>query len=312
MTKKNFISVDPDHSTLIEVHNLLLGGVTPRPIALVSTISAGGVRNLAPFSFFNAFGANPPYVAFSPANSGRDGSVKDTLRNVKEIAECVIHAVSHDIMEQMSLSSSAFGPDIDEFEKAGFTALPSEKVRPSRVAESPFHMECLVEQIIPLGGTSGSGNLVLCRVVQFHVAEDVRVEGVIDPDRIDLIGRNSANYYTRASGEAIFELKKPIGVGMGIDALPEHIRHSHNFSGNDLGMLGGLVSMPDPHSLKTLLQEPVAAVDPSYLKRFKQSVALASSNPQAAIAGMEQAAREALEDHEAEMALQMLLCIPLI
>ena len=161
MKPSTFISVDPDHSDLKEVHNLLLGGVTPRPIALVSTLSAEGVPNLAPFSFYNAFGANPPYIAFSPALSGRDGSAKDTLLNLQDVPECVVHAVSHDIVEQMSLASSAFGPEVDEFIKAGFTALPSEKVKPFRVAESPFHMECQVEQIIPLGGTNGSGNLVL-------------------------------------------------------------------------------------------------------------------------------------------------------
>lgn len=239
-----FRSIDPDKHSLKEVHNLLLSGVSPRPIALVSTISEDGVDNLAPFSFFNAFGANPPYIAFSPANSGKDGSAKDTLLNLEEIPECVVHAVPFDIMEQVLISSTAYPSEVDEFVKAGFKTLDSEVVRPKRVMNSPFHMECLVEQIIPLGGTNGSGNLVLCRVVRFHASETVMEDEKMSPHALDLIGRNGFNFYTRASGSALLQVDKPAGVGIGIDGLPKQIRESHLLTGNDLGKLGLLESLP--------------------------------------------------------------------
>ena len=312
MVKKDFISVDPEVSSLQEVHNLLLGGVTPRPIALVSTLSERGVNNLAPFSFFNAFGANPPYVAFSPAYSGRDGAAKDTLINIRANMECVIHSVSHEIVEQMSLASSAFPPEVDEFVKAGFTALPSHKVGPQRVAESAFHMECVVEQIIELGGSKGSGNLVLCRVVQFHIQQGLILEGIIPPDLIDNIGRNSGAFYTRASGAAIFELNKPAGVGMGVDMLPDHIRQSHVLSGNDLGLLGGTDTLPTQAELKTFLVTPVSTSPKSYEQHFNSAKALALENRNLAIKQVELAAKEALEARDLQFALRALLSIPLI
>jgi len=242
---RKFISIDPDEAPLKDVHNLLLGGVAPRPIALVSTISDEGRNNLAPFSFFNAFGANPPYVVFSPSLSGRDGSAKDTLVNIQKIPECVIQVVPHELVEQISLASTAYAPEVDEFVKSGFTAIESNLVKPKRVLESPFHMECRVEQIIPLGGKPGSGNLVLCRVIKFHIAEHLLQDGIIYPDSIDLVGRNSGNYYTRASGAAIFRINKPVGIGVGIDQLPDHIKKSTVLSANNLGQLGGVMRIPE-------------------------------------------------------------------
>jgi len=243
--KRKFISIDPNEAPLKDVHNLLLGGVAPRPIALVSTISEDGRNNLAPFSFFNAFGANPPYVVFSPSLSGRDGSAKDTLVNIQKIPECVIQVVPHELVEQISLASTAYGPEVDEFIKSGFTAIESDSVRPKRVLESPFHMECQVEQIIPLGGKPGSGNLVLCRVIKFHIAEHLLQDGIIYPDSIDLVGRNSGNFYTRASGAAIFRVNKPVGIGVGIDQLPDHIKASTILSANNLGQLGSVLRIPE-------------------------------------------------------------------
>jgi flavin reductase (DIM6/NTAB) family NADH-FMN oxidoreductase RutF len=319
----NFISVDPDHSTLREVHHLLLGGVAPRPIALVSTLSSDGINNLAPFSFFNAFGANPPYVAFSPSFSGRDGSAKDTYNNIKGIAECVIQVVTHDIIEQVNLSSTSYPPEIDEFIKCGFTAMDSDKVKPKRVKESPFHMECVVENVIALGGGNGSGNLVLCRIVKFHVSEHIFRDHVIQPDLIDLIGRNSANYYTRASANAIFELNRPKGIGIGIDQLPDYIKQSRILTANNLAQLGSIGNLKDKNKVTSFLESckkiEISADnnlklkdDDDYKNVFNKGFSLWSENPVKAREIIEIAAKKALELNEIDFALLALQSIEIL
>lgn len=227
------------------IQQLLLGGVGPRPIALVSTLSPDGVRNLSPFSFFNAFGANPPIVAFSPARRIRDGSTKDTLHNLTATKECVIQSVTYDMIQQVSLASTEYPPDVDEFVKSGLTPVASDLVKPPRVAESPFHMECKLQQVIPLGNANGSGNLMICEVLKFHVADNLMVDGIIPPDRIDLVARMGGDYYCRAFGNAIFSVKKPVQTrGIGVDALPEYIRYSDILTGNNLGQLGNVEQIP--------------------------------------------------------------------
>ncbi len=237
--------IDPKEASVNEVSKVLLGGVAPRPIALVSTLSLDGQRNLAPFSFFNAFGSNPPVVVFSPARRGRDGSVKDTYNNLIGTRECVIHAVTYSMVQQVSLASTEYPTGTDEFIKAGLTPVASEKVKPFRVAESPFQMECILRQMINVGDGPGSGNLAVCEVVLFHVAEDLFSDGIIHPDNIDLVGRNSADYYTRAHGSAVFTVKKPIDRrGIGVDQLPKFIRCSHILSANNLGQLANTEQIP--------------------------------------------------------------------
>ena len=308
MKTNGFISVDPEQKPLREVHNLLLSGVSPRPIALVSTISEDGVDNLAPFSFFNAFGANPPYIAFSPAYSGKDGSAKDTLLNLEKVPECVVHAVPFDMVEQVSLASSAYSSDLSEFIKAGFDTLVSEVVKPKRVKDSPFHMECKVEQIIPLGGTNGSGNLVLCRVVRFHISETVMEDGKMMPDSLDLIGRNGFNYYTRASGAALFTVDKPTGLGMGIDQLPAFIRESSILTGNDLGKLGSLESLPGQESVNRYISG-LAEDKPGskYTKLFLHGRETLESNPAQARKDIEIAAKVALNEGDLKFAIHILM-----
>jgi flavin reductase (DIM6/NTAB) family NADH-FMN oxidoreductase RutF len=239
---------NPHEKSTAEIHRYLLGGVAPRPIALVSTISDSGVVNLSPFSFFNAFGANPPTVAFSPSLRVRDGSRKDTCHNLIATHECVIQAVPFDIVEQVSLASTEYDTDIDEFVKSGLTPIRSDLVRPPRVAESPFQMECQLSQMVPLGDGPGAGNLAICEVVRFHIDEDIiGPAGTIEPDLIDLVGRNSADYYTRASGQAIFEVRKPVGrQGIGYDRLPDFIRSSDVLTGNNLAQLANCETIPDP------------------------------------------------------------------
>jgi len=305
-----FISVDPDQSPLKEVHNLLLSGVSPRPIALVSTISEDGVDNLAPFSFFNAFGANPPYIAFSPAYSGKDGSAKDTLLNLEKVPECVVHAVPYDMVEQVSLASTDYSSDLSEFVKAGFDTLDSEVVKPKRVKNSPFHMECKVEQIIPLGGTNGSGNLVLCRVVRFHVSEAVMENGKMMPDALDLVGRNGFNYYTRASGAALFTVDKPTGQGMGIDQLPDFIRESSILSGNDLGKLGSLEMLPNQDAVQKYISKlRMDKEGTTYTKLFLHGMEDLESNPVQGRKDIEISAKVALNEGDLEFAVHILMSL---
>lgn len=240
------MKIDPKEVSLGKLHNTLLGSVGPRPIAFASTIDKDGNKNLSPFSFFNVFSANPPIAIFSPAKSGRTNTQKDTYNNVKEVAECVINIVNFPIVQQMSLSSTAYGPEVDEFKKAGLTAIPSETVRPFRVKESPVQMECIVKEVVELGNEGGSGNLVICEIKMIHIDDHIlNEEGTIDQHKIDLVGRMGGDYYVRANGEALFEVPKPIRQkGIGVDALPQEIRTSTILTGNDLGMLGNVEELP--------------------------------------------------------------------
>ena len=151
------------------------------------------------------------------------------------------------MVHQMSLASSPYAPDVDEFVKAGFTALASQKVAPFRVAEAPVQFECKVQQIIELGQEGGAGNLIICEVVQMHIHEDLLNEnGLIDQHKIDLVARMGGDWYCRANTESMFEIKKPISTcGIGYDALPQDIKNSQRLSANDLGQLAGIEEIPN-------------------------------------------------------------------
>lgn len=238
-----------------EVHRLLLGGVAPRPIALVSTISKDGINNLSPFSFFNAFGANPPVVAFSPSRRGRDASLKDTYNNLIATKECVIQSVTHSMVEQVSLASAEFSPDYDEFIKSGLTPIDSDIVKPKRVKESPFQMECKVLEVKSFGDGGASANIAICEVLKFHVAEDLFTDGIVDPVKIDLVARMSGDFYSRAK-EGVFIVEKPIGKKcIGYDQVPEHIRNSEIYSANDLGKFGNSESIPTDKEVKDFISK---------------------------------------------------------
>ena len=228
------------------LHSYLLGAVAPRPICFASTIDADGRPNLSPFSFFNIFGSKPPVLIFSPARRVRDNTIKHTLENIRATGEVVINVVSYDMVQQASLASCEYPQGVDEFTKAGFTAVKSEMVKPFRVAESPAQLECRVLQIIETGADGGAGNLVICEMVCMHLHDNVlNEEGKIDPHKIDLVARMGADYYCRASGSAVFEVPKPnTQLGIGIDALPAGIRKSKILTGNNLGMLGNVTAIP--------------------------------------------------------------------
>lgn len=239
-------SIVPGTIPTAQFHSYLLSSVAPRPIAFASTIDKDGNPNLSPFSFFNVFGSNPPIAIFSPARRVRDNTLKHTLENVMEVEEVVINVVTYAMVQQASLASTEYPKGVNEFIKSGFTPLASEKVRPFRVKESPVQLECKVQQVIETGTQGGAGNLIVCEILMVHVDESILDEqGRIDQHKIDLVGRLGADWYVRASGAALFEVEKPLTtLGMGIDALPEPIRHSHLLTGNHLGQLGNIQQLP--------------------------------------------------------------------
>ena len=249
-------SLNPKDLPTAELHQLLLGSVGPRPIALASTISSNGSVNLSPFSFFNVFSAHPPILIFSPARRVRDNTTKHTLENAKATGEVVVNVVTYAMTEQMSLSSTEYGRETNEFIKSGFTELPSEKIGPPRVAESPVQFECTVREIVPLGTEGGAGNLILAEIVRMHINEQIlNDQGKIDPYRIDLIARMGGDWYCRAQGDALFEVAKPIRKkGIGVDALPKNIRQSFILTGNHLGKLGNVESIPEPEEVQEYAQ----------------------------------------------------------
>lgn len=246
-------TIDPTSIPQPELHAYLLSAVAPRPICFASTIDAAGNVNLSPFSFFNVFSSNPPILIFSPARSGRDNSLKHTHQNVKEVPEVVINIVNYPIVEQMSLSSTAYKKGVNEFTKAGLTEVPSEKVKPPRVDEAPVAFECSVTEVIELADTPGAGNLILAKVELIHINETYLTDGQLDTQKLDLVGRMGGSWYTRSSGDSLFEIPKPIRTkGIGVDNLPESIRNSTILTGNNLGRLGNVEELPSQAEIKAV------------------------------------------------------------
>jgi len=252
------ISILPEAVTTAQLHGYLLGAVGPRPIAFASTVDEKGNPNLSPFSFFNVFSANPPILIFSPARRVRDNTTKHTLQNVLLTMEVVINIVNYDMVQQMSLSSTEYGKEVNEFEKSGLTMLQSDIVKPFRVAESPVQFECKVTKVEALGREGGAGNLIFAEVVKVHLDPDVLNEnGVIDQHKIDLVARMGGNWYSRAN-MGMFEVPKPLStLGVGIDTIPEHIRLSTVLTGNDLGLLGNVEEIPDADAVREFVANHV-------------------------------------------------------
>ncbi|MDP5169959.1 MAG: flavin reductase family protein [Bacteroidia bacterium] len=238
--------IDPATTSIPDLHQYLVGAVAPRPIAFVSTISAEGVPNLAPYSFFNVFSSNPPTLVFSSNRRVRGNTTKDTLRNAEETREVVVNVVNHAIVQQMSLASIDYPEEVSEFDKSGLTPVASELVKPFRVKESPVQMECRVRDIVSLGSEGGAGNLIICDILRMHIDEGILDDkGRIDPHKADLMGRMGRAFYVRASGEAVSTLVRPFEVlGIGFDGLPPHIRTSPILTGNDLAQLAAFTVIP--------------------------------------------------------------------
>jgi len=250
------ITIDPKDIPTGKLHGYLLGAVAPRPIAFASTVDEEGTPNLSPYSFFNVFSSNPPLLVFSPARRVRDNTLKHTLENAMDTKEVVINVVSYPIVQQMSLSSTEYPRGVNEFVKAGFTMLSSESVKPPRVAESPVQFECKVIDIIHAGTEGGAGNLIICEVVKMHIQEDVLAEdGSIDQYKIDLVARAGGSFYSRAR-DGFFEIPKPLSnLGIGVDAIPEEIRNSDILTGNNLGILGNVLEMPNAEAVDNFAKE---------------------------------------------------------
>ena len=201
------MQIDVASTPVVEVYHALTGVVTPRPIAWVTTVDPAGRVNLAPFSFFNAFGANPPVVVFSPTNR-RDGSKKDTLLNVEATGEFVIHAAVASLAETVNTTSKELPTGESEAEYAGLHTTPSVKVKPPRLVEAPVAMECKVRQVIPVGSGAIAANLVIGEVLVMHIDDAVLDEkGRVDPRKLKTVARLGQDYWCHTSD--LFELKRP-------------------------------------------------------------------------------------------------------
>lgn len=247
---------EPKDLSVPEVHRLLLGGVAPRPIALVSTISQDGSNNLSPFSFFNAFGANPPMIAFSPSRRGKDSSLKDTYNNLMATKECVVQAVTFSIVKQVNLASTEYTSDIDEFIKSGLTPIESDLVKPRRVKESPFQMECKLVNMKNYGEGGSSANIAICEVLKFHISEEIFTNGIIDPEKIDLVSRMSGSFYCRANGDAIFELPRPqTKNNIGYAQLPDFMKLSTVYTANNLADFALVEKLPAKSEVEEFIKK---------------------------------------------------------
>jgi flavin reductase (DIM6/NTAB) family NADH-FMN oxidoreductase RutF len=236
--------------------------IAPRPVCFASTIDKAGNVNLSPFSFFNLFSSNPPIVIFSPARRVRDNTTKHTLENVLEVPEVVIHIVTYDMVYQASLSSCEYPKGINEFVKAGFTAIPATLVKPPMVKESKVKLECKVIEVKPLGTEGGAGNLVICEVLKMHIDDSLLDENKkIDQRKIQHVARLGGDWYCKVDETNLFHVPKPnTELGIGVDSLPDSIRNSKILTGNNLGQLANVTEIPtvepsfdDPH-LKNIIR----------------------------------------------------------
>ena len=239
--------IDLDTLTPMLRQDYLQHAIAPRPIALVSSMNDEGQVNLSPFSFFNLFSTTPPMVIFSPARRVRDNTTKHSLQNAASTREVVINIVDENIVQQVSLASCEYGPGVNEFIKAGFTMEPASLVKPPLVKESKINLECRVKEIISLGNEGGAGNLVLCEIFRMHINDEILDEqGKIDQLKLQHVARLGGDWYCRVNEQSLFKVPKPnTQLGIGFDQLPENIRMSKVFTGNDLAQLANVTSIPD-------------------------------------------------------------------
>ncbi|WP_339878667.1 flavin reductase family protein [uncultured Algoriphagus sp.] len=282
-----------------EFYGLMQGAVAPRPIAFVSTIDKAGNVNLSPFSFFNLVSSQPPILIFSPLRRMRDNTTKHTLENILEVPEVVIHIVHFGMVEQMSLASTEYEKGVNEFEKAGFTPVGSNEVKPPRIKEAHVSFECKVNEVKSLGDSGGAGSIVICEVLVAHVNEAIFDEaGVIDPNKLDAVARLGGNWYSRASGASLFQIPKPLRtLGIGVDQMPDDVRNSTILSGNNLGRLGNVEAFPSDAEIAEFGKSD--EIEEMRL-RFKY-------DPDSLIDHLHLLAKEALDENDVERAWLILL-----
>ncbi|WP_304342922.1 flavin reductase family protein [Chryseobacterium koreense] len=248
-------TISPKELNNLQLQTLLQTAIAPRPIALASTVDQNGVINLSPFSFFNMFSSNPPIVIFSPARRVRDNTTKHTLENVLQVPEVVIGIVNFKIVQQISLASTEYEKGVNEFVKSGLTMKDADLVKPKLIEDCPVNLECKVLEIKHLGTEGGAGNLIICEVIKIHVREEyLNDSGNLDQKKLDLVARLGGNWYSRNNENNLFEVPKPLVTkGIGFDLLPDEIKFSKVFTGNDLGMLANVEELPAAnfHSEKT-------------------------------------------------------------
>ena len=239
-------TVIPSEIPAAQLQTIMQTAVAPRPIALASTINEKGEVNLSPFSFFNIFSTVPPILIFSPSRRVRDNTTKHTLENVHEIKEVVIGVVNFPIVQQVSLASTEYEEGVNEFIKSGLTMKDADLVQAKLIEECPVNFECKVLEIKSLGDQGGAGNLVICEVVKIHIREEyLNEQGNLDQDKLDLVARLGGNWYSRNNANNLFEVPKPLVTkGIGFDKLPNEIKLSKKFTGNDLGMLANVEELP--------------------------------------------------------------------
>lgn len=270
--------------------------VAPRPICFASTVDKEGHVNLSPFSFFNLFSSNPPIVIFSPAQRVRNNTSKHTLENVKEVPEVVINIVTYDMVQQASLASCEYPKGVNEFVKAGFTEEPATLVRPPMVKESKAKLECKVIEVKPLGTEGGAGNLVICEVLRMHIDDSLlNAEGRPDQRLIPHVARLGADWYCSVGPDNLFRVAKPnTQLGIGFDGLPASIRQSRILSGNHLGQLANVESLPAP--------------DPAFSDpHLRQIVQYYNLNPEEMALEIHRYAAKLLDEGEVAKAWQVLL-----
>jgi flavin reductase (DIM6/NTAB) family NADH-FMN oxidoreductase RutF len=250
--------INPSDISPIQLQSYLNYIIAPRPICLASTIDSEGNVNLSPFSYFNLFSVNPPVCVFSPSRRVRDNTTKHTLENIREVPECVINIVNYDMVQQTSLSSVEYAQGVNEFIKSGLTAVPSELVKPPHVAESYVQLECVVKEVIALGEGAGAGNLVLAEIKRIHINDAVLgADGTIDQAKMDHVARLGGDWYCRVTQDNLFKVAKPnIKIGIGVDALPYAIRNSRVLTGNNLGQLGNLETIPSDEAIEAFALNP--------------------------------------------------------
>jgi len=281
-------------------YKYLTAAVAPRPICFASTVDRKGVVNLSPFSYFNVFSSTPPVMVFSPSRGGREATHKDTYHNVKDVPEVVINIVNRPMVEQMSLTSAAWGKGVNEFTKGGFTEVKSDTVKPPRVKEAPVAFECVVDDVIELGEEGGAGNLVIARAKVAHINEEYLGEdGFLDQVKLDLVARMGGDWYCHANELSMFTLERPGGNGvLGVDGLPYEIRNSTVLTGNNLGRLGNLDSLPTEEEIRKT----------SEIKEVKKIFKDFDGNEDGAREALHRLGKEMIEAGQVKEALAVMMC----